>query len=337
LYAQYKSHDDATLSYMEDILHRLHTFKDVFLLGRAGKKAKSKTNALRTELVKKGKVCEETKAETWTSSKKRREMNAWRDNISREIDISKELDAEFNFPKIHLMSYWAEQIPRYGALQQYSAERHEESHKTNLQDGWNASNNNLNYLPQVITLQRRILCFEIRELNLQPLAQRSENSPAACKIFPSGADLAAPMSSQSKLQPLAQRWENSAAASNVFPSGADLAAPLCSQSYEKPELSGLQNRRDGKHPDAMIKDFRALLNNTQDATHRMAIYSGTREFIKHKCRNKSDISDEQLHPMELCIYHGIKVQVEGLEGERISQMSRCTGSQSWSRRDRRND
>jgi len=52
IYAQYKSHDDATLSYLEDALHRFHTFKDVFLLGRASKKAKIKANPLRTELVK---------------------------------------------------------------------------------------------------------------------------------------------------------------------------------------------------------------------------------------------------------------------------------------------
>jgi hypothetical protein len=32
--ARYKSHDDSTLSYMDDALHRFHTFKDVFLLGR---------------------------------------------------------------------------------------------------------------------------------------------------------------------------------------------------------------------------------------------------------------------------------------------------------------
>jgi len=95
---------------MEDGLHCFHTFKDVFLLGQAGKKAKGKANALRTELVKKRKVDEETNAETWTPSKKRREMNAWRDCISHEIDISKELDADFNFPMTHLMSYWAEQI-----------------------------------------------------------------------------------------------------------------------------------------------------------------------------------------------------------------------------------
>jgi hypothetical protein len=146
------------------------------------------------------------------------------------------------------MTHWAEGIRRYGALQQYSAERHDQALKTNLKDDWNASNHNLNNLPLVITFQRHFLCFEIRELNLQALTQCSENSAAACK---------------------------------VFPSGADLAAPLSSQSYGKPKLMGPQNHRDGKHPDAMIKDFRALLDNTEDATHHVPMSSGTREFIKH--------------------------------------------------------
>ena len=249
-------------------------------------------------------VDEEMNAETWTPSKKWREMNSWRDYIGHEIDISKELDADINVLKIHLMSHWAKQIRRYGALQQYSAERHEQAHITNLKDCWNASNHNLNYLPQVITFQRRILCFEIREL---------------------------------KLHTLAQCWGNSAAASKVFPSGPDQPAILSSQSYMKPEFMGPQNRRDEKHPDVMINESRALLDNTKDETHRAALYSGTREFIPHKSRNKTYISDEQLHAMELCIYHGIKVQVEGLEAELISQMCRCTGSQSWCGWDRQNN
>jgi len=231
-------------------------------------------------------------------------MNAWWDYISHEIDLSKELDADFNFPKIHLMFHWAEQIRWYGALQQYFAERHDQAHKTKLKDGWNASNHNLNNLPQVMTYQRHILCFKIRELSLQALAQLCKNSAAACK---------------------------------VFPSGVDFAAPLSSQAYAKPEFIGPQNRRDVKHPDAIIKDFRALLDNTHDAMHGAAIYRVTREFIKHRSRNKTYISDKQLHATELCIYHGIKVQVEDLEGERISQMCRCRGSQSWRRGDRRND
>jgi len=85
----------------------------------------------------------------------------------------------------------------------------------------------------------------------------------------------------------------------------------------KPEFLGPQNRRDGKHPDAMIKDFRALLDNTLDATHLTTIDKGTREFLQHKSGNNTSISDEQLHTIDICIYHGIKVQVGGFQGERI--------------------
>jgi hypothetical protein len=168
---------------------------------------------------------------------------------------------------MHLMSHWAAKIRRYGALQQYSAERHEKAHKTNLTDDWNPSNHNLNYLPQVITFQRCILRFEITELNLQALAQ--------C-------------------------WVNSAAVCKVFSSGADLAAPLSSQSYAKPEIMGPQNRRDGQHPDGMITDFRALLDNTQDTMHRVVIYSITRVFIKHKSRTKTYILLGVLPQQSIC-------------------------------------
>ena len=89
LYAQYKSHNDATLSYMEDTLGRFHSFKDAFLLGRAVKKAKAKANAQRMELVKKRKVDEETNSETWKPSKKRREKNTQQDYITHKIDILK--------------------------------------------------------------------------------------------------------------------------------------------------------------------------------------------------------------------------------------------------------
>ena len=92
---------------------------------------------------------------------------------------------------------------------------------------------------------------------------------------------------------------------------------------------GPQNSHGGKHPDSMIKDFRALLGHAQDAMHCVAIYCGMLKFIIYKSQNKMYILGEQLHTMELGICHGIKVQLEGLEDERISQMGRGTGSQSW--------
>jgi hypothetical protein len=183
--------------------------------------ARAKSNAMRTALVKMRKLDEGTNDDSWMLPTKQREVNAWQVYISQEIDISKELDANFHFPKIHLMSHWAKQIRRYGALQQYSAESDEQVHKTNLKDGWKASNYNLNYLPQVITFQRRIHWLEIRELNLQTLILHWENSADACKFFPSGANL---------------------------------RTPLTSQSHATPEFMGPQNHRDGKHLDSRIKD-----------------------------------------------------------------------------------
>jgi len=304
MYAPYKSHDDATLSYMDQPLCRVHTFNDVFLIGWAGTKAESKANALRTELMKKRKAHEETCAETWTAAKHHCIMNAWQDYICHEIDVSQELQADFSFPTIHLMSHWVEQICPYRALQQYSAERHEQAQQTNLKDSWNASNHNLNNLRQVITVQRLIVCFEIRELNLQGLTQRWENSAAACK---------------------------------VLPSGADLAAPLSSQSYAKPEIMGPQNRHDGKHSDGIIKDYRALLDTMHHGMHRTTFCNCTWEFPKHRSHNNMYISDEQMHAMDVCIYHGIKVQVEGIDGEHISQNGWCTGSDSWCGGNWRND
>jgi hypothetical protein len=231
-------------------------------------------------------------------------MNAWHDYINHKIDVSKELDADINFPKIHLMSHWVEVLRRYGAMQQYSGERHEQAHQTNLKESWNASDRNLNYLWQAITFHCHILCFKIRERNLQALTQHRGNSVATCK---------------------------------VLPFGAALAASLGSLPHVKPKFMGPKNRCDGKHSATMIKDFRALLDNMQDTTHHMAIYNGTREFLTHKSCNHTYISDEQLHAMELCIYHCIKVQVEGLEGEPISQIGQCTGSQSWRGGDQWND
>jgi len=50
------------------------------------------------------------------------------------------------------MDHGVEQIRQYRALKLYSAKRHEEAHKMNPKDSWNSSNQNLNYLSQVITI-----------------------------------------------------------------------------------------------------------------------------------------------------------------------------------------
>jgi hypothetical protein len=105
MYGRYKSHNDATFSYMEDAFCCNLTFPDVFLLGRAGKQAKAKSNAVRMELVKKRSVDKKTHAEIWTPSTMLHKLNAWWDDMNNTIDVPKQLDADVNSPKIHLMSH----------------------------------------------------------------------------------------------------------------------------------------------------------------------------------------------------------------------------------------
>jgi hypothetical protein len=128
-------------------------------------------------------VDEETYSETWSLSKKRRNMNAWQNYNSHEIEVSLECNVNFNRLKLHLMSHGVKRIVRYIAMHQYSANRYDQPHNTNPKDSCNFSNNNLNYLLQVITIQRCIVCKAIRELNLLALALGQENSAPAGKIL----------------------------------------------------------------------------------------------------------------------------------------------------------
>jgi hypothetical protein len=123
MYAPCISHDNATLSYSQDAMPCCHMFNNVFLLGQGSKKGKAKANILRAELMKQWKVDEGSNADCWTPSKKRCKMNAWQDYIRHKMDVSKEIDADFNIQKIHLISHWVEQIHGYGAFQQSSAKR----------------------------------------------------------------------------------------------------------------------------------------------------------------------------------------------------------------------
>jgi len=117
IYAEYLSHNDATLSYMEDAFCHFHIFNNISWLGRTDNMVKAKANALRIKHVKKRKVDEQINAEIWKLSKNLCEMNGSQNCIQHEIDVSNKLKANFNFQKIHLMSHWVEQIAWYGALQ----------------------------------------------------------------------------------------------------------------------------------------------------------------------------------------------------------------------------
>jgi len=79
----------------------------------------------------------------------------------------------------------------------------------------------------------------------------------------------------------------------------------------------------------MFKDFTALLDNMQDAIHRVPIYTDTWVFIRYQSHNNIYISDEQLHAIKHSICHVTQVHIEGFEAEHRSEICSPTTSQSW--------
>jgi len=71
---------------------------------------KAKANALSRELAKTQKVDEESNSVIWKPCKKRRKIHVLWDYLSHEIDVDKELDANFSFAQIHLISHVVKQI-----------------------------------------------------------------------------------------------------------------------------------------------------------------------------------------------------------------------------------
>ena len=73
-------------------------------------------------------------------------------------------DSHFNFHKIYLIMYWADQISRYGSLLQYSMEVYETSHKV-LKDT-NHQSNHVDSIPQIIQRYTRSHSFAVKELDM---------------------------------------------------------------------------------------------------------------------------------------------------------------------------
>jgi len=119
LMTQYDSHTDQTVSYMQKYLPEFYETKCVFLHYCAGKRAKRATAEAHKVLLKEQ---TETSVKELTASEKAKlhqedALERWNlvDEILREA-------AYYNFPKMHLISHYAEQIPKFGALKQYSTD-----------------------------------------------------------------------------------------------------------------------------------------------------------------------------------------------------------------------
>ena len=121
MYYQYDLHDTDTLNLMADALRRFHHTKCVFLQYRAGKRLMAEARDKRIEL------CAERDAELNANQNKsaahwQRIQDAWKAIIDSEMAEFIEEGSDFNFPKIHLMQHFREQIQQFRLLKQWSTE-----------------------------------------------------------------------------------------------------------------------------------------------------------------------------------------------------------------------
>jgi hypothetical protein len=168
--ADYKSHDEQTLSYMTNYLRDFHKYKQVFLQYRAGKNAKTVAKA--TIKVLRKRLHDEQDTDMDLSSRKRQRIAYENRSVVAEehVAVLEEL-SHFNFPKIHLLSHFVGSIRQFGSITMWSTETMESAHKHQVKDGYRASNRGCTYETQAIQHYLRRQTMIMHCLNLTGYAR----------------------------------------------------------------------------------------------------------------------------------------------------------------------
>ena len=156
---------------MDNALRCFHNAKGVFQQFRASKRLTAEASKRRKEL------CAERDAELDANKNKsaafrQRIQEAWKSIIESEMAEYIEDGSDFNFPKIHLIQHFREQIQRFGCLKQWSTEIGESFHRRQIKDGFNASNKTGDFYTQMINFYLRCDAFTIRKVNRAAMEQR---------------------------------------------------------------------------------------------------------------------------------------------------------------------
>ena len=123
--AQYRSHADETMAYMEDYLGRFNQMKDVFLEFRVSKRTQAKIDEERKELRRQRAQINQRVA---PSKRGRvRDEDREEENDGRMDLIYSE--SQFNFVKMHLLIHFGDHIRQFGNIPMYSTVYGELAHK----------------------------------------------------------------------------------------------------------------------------------------------------------------------------------------------------------------
>jgi len=100
-----------------------------------------------------------------TAAHRECQRKSWNEFINTEMVEHHADGGDFNFPKIHQMPHFHEQIQRYGCLKQWSTETGESSHRIQIKIPYNKSNRSGNFYMQILDHYLCSDAFAVRRLN----------------------------------------------------------------------------------------------------------------------------------------------------------------------------
>jgi len=166
LIAQYRSHTGETIQYMTKYLQEFHKYRHVFGEFRASKADQKKAKGASKDLAETQAQDRQTTISSYfpaTATQKANQASANRQE--REHLVADMLgQSTFNYPKLHLLTHYAEQIIQFGRLPQYSTEITEALHKP-LKEAYKRSNR-VDATVQILDTHTRDHAFKMLELNL---------------------------------------------------------------------------------------------------------------------------------------------------------------------------
>ena len=116
--AQYRSHTDETMAFMEDYLGRFHQMKDIFLEFRVSKRTQAKIDEEQKELRH-----QRVRTNQHVAPCKRRRV--YDEDRQEENDRRMDLihsESHFNIIKMHLLITFGDHISQFGNISMYSTE-----------------------------------------------------------------------------------------------------------------------------------------------------------------------------------------------------------------------
>ena len=135
-YARLPRHTPTTLRLMEEHLLRFHQSKKVFLEFRAGAKARLEA----TELAHEMRMEERSRPPAQISrTQKRARQQAFQQEVQEAEKLKKEELSNYDLPKLHACQHAKRDIIHHDALQQFSTDFPEHSHKA-LKEAYASSN-----------------------------------------------------------------------------------------------------------------------------------------------------------------------------------------------------